>query len=67
MVSHAKCRSDSQLFPEFVGELGCELRASIRYYFGRETVSVEYIVLEEGCSFFCRYRFLARGDDDPLG
>ena len=30
-------------------------------------MSVEYIVLEEGCSFFRYYRFLARGDDDPLG
>ena len=67
MVSCAKHGSDSQLFPEFAGELGRELRASIRYYFGWKTVSVKYIILEEGCSFFRRYCFLARGDDDPLG
>ena len=66
MVSRAKCGSDSQLFPEFAGELGCELRISIRYYFGRKTVLVEYVVLEEGCGFFHRYHFPARGNDDPL-
>ena len=67
VVSCAQCRSDSQLFPEFAGELGCELRALIQYYFGQKTMSVEYVVLEEGCGFFRHYRFLARGDDDPLG
>ena len=67
MVSRAKRGSDSQLFPEFAGELGHELRASIRYYFCRKTVSVEYIILEEGYSFFHCYCFFARGDDDPLG
>ena len=67
MVSRAERGSDSQLFPEFVGELGCELRASIQYYFGRKAMSVEYIVLEEGGSFFRHYCFPARGDDDPLG
>ena len=67
MVSRAKCGGDSQLFPEFMGELGCELRASIQYYFGQKTVSVEYIVLEEGCGFLHHYSFSARGDDDSLG
>ena len=67
MVSRAKCRSDPQLFPEFAGELGRELRASIRYYLSWKTVLIEYIVLEEHCGFFHHYRFLARGDNDPLG
>ena len=67
MISRAERGSDSQLFPEFVGKLGRGLRTSIRYYFGRKTVSIEYIVLEEGCSLFRRYHFFARGDDDPLG
>ena len=67
MISHTECGSDSQLFPEFVGELCRELGASIRYYFGRETVLVEYIILEKGCGLFHHYRFLTRGDDNPLG
>ena len=67
VVSCAECRSNSQLFPEFVGELGHELRTPIRYYFGWKTMSVEYVVLEKGCGLFHRYCFLARGDDDPLG
>ena len=66
MVSCTEHGSDSQLFPEFTGELGCEFGASIRYYFGRKTMSVEYIVLEEGCSFFRHYCFPAGGNDDPL-
>ena len=67
VISRAKHRSDSQLFPEFMGELGHELRAPVRYYFGQKTMSVEYIILKEGGSLFCHYCFLARGDDDPLG
>ena len=67
VVSHAEHRGDSQLFPEFAGELGRKLRSSIRYYFGQEAVLVEYIILEKGCSFFRHYCFLARGYDDPLG
>ena len=67
MISRTEHGSDSQLFPEFVGELCYELGASIRYYFGWETMSVEYIILEKGCGLFRHYRFLTRGDDNPLG
>ena len=66
VISCAECGSDSQLFPEFAGELSHKLRTSIQYYFGQKTVSVEYIILGRGCGLFYRDCFLARGDDDPL-
>ena len=67
VVGCAKCGSDSQLLPEFMGELGHKLRTLVRYYFGRKTMSVEYIILKQGCGFLRHYCFLAKGDDDPLG
>ena len=47
-------------------ELCCELGAAIQYYFGWETILVEYIILEEGCGFFHCYGFPTRGNDNPL-